>query len=44
MSTGKASRKKGEDSPTMSGETGEDVGTLTSDTPDNANVQSQKKG
>ena len=38
MSMGKASRKKGEDSPSMSGETGEDVGAVTGDTPDNANV------
>ena len=38
MSTGKASWKKGEDSPSMSGEMGEDVRAVTSDTPDNANV------
>ena len=31
MSMGKASRKKGEDSPSMSRETGEDVGAITSD-------------
>ena len=38
MSTGKARGEKGEDSPSMSGETGEDVGAVTSNTPDNANV------
>ena len=38
MSTGKASRRKGENSPSMSGETGEDVAAVTSDTPDNASV------
>ena len=38
MSTGKASREKGEDSPSMSGETGEDIWAVASDTPDNANM------
>ena len=38
MSTGKASREKREDSPSMSGETGEDIGAVTSDTSDNANM------
>ena len=38
MSSGKASREKGEDSLSMSGEAGEDIGAGAIDTPDNANV------
>ena len=38
MSSGKASREKGEDSLSMSGEAGEDIGAVAIDTPDNADV------